>query len=158
MTTPLELQTSRTFPAPVQRAFEVVLPAPLETVFSRRFGALPPVRKVRDQDGTWGTVGQTRVIELADGGTMTEELTAVRPHEEFSYRITDVTGPMKALVASLDGRWAFEPAGTGARITWAWTVHPASSFAELAMPVFGWLWRGYARQAMEEIETLLLEP
>ena len=156
MTTPLELETSRTFPASVDRAFEVVLTAPLETIFSRRFGAIPPVRRVRDQDGTWGTVGQTRVIELADGGTMREELTTVEQQREFTYRITDLTGPLKALATSLDGRWAFEPAGTGVRITWAWTVHPASSFAELAMPVLGWLWRGYARQAMEEIETLLL--
>lgn len=156
MAPPLELETSRTFPVTVERAFEVVLPAPLEQVFARRFGALGPVRGVRGQTGAWGRVGQTRVIELADGGTLTEELTTVEPHREFTYRIADVTGPMRALVTSLDGRWSFEPAGTGARITWAWTVHPASSLAGLAMPVFGRLWRGYARQAMEEIETLLL--
>jgi hypothetical protein len=94
---------------------------------------------------------------LADGGTMREELTSVTEHEEFRYRITDVTGPMKLLVGSLDGRWSFEPAGTGVRVTWAWTVHPASALGEVAMPAFGWLWKGYARQALETIEALLLE-
>jgi hypothetical protein len=157
MTAPAELEQSRAVPVPVDQAFDTVLATPLEQVFARRFGPLPPIRGVRDQDGAWGTVGQTRVIELADGGTMTEELTSVERPSGFGYRITDVTGPMKALVASVDGRWSFEAAGTGVRITWAWTVHPASSFGELAMPLFGWLWRGYARQALEDLERLLLD-
>jgi len=28
--------------------------------------------------------------------------------------------------------------------------------AEVAMPLFGWLWKGYARQALERIEGRLL--
>ena len=153
----VELEHSRTFPATVADAFQVVLRAPLERVFARRYGALPPVRAVRDQEGEWGTVGQTRVIALADGGSMREELLSVVPEQEFVYRITDVTGPMKALVASLDGRWSFTPAGTGVRVGWAWTVHPANAVGRLAMPLFGRLWRGYARQAMEEIEAMLVQ-
>jgi hypothetical protein len=157
MTTPLRLEISRAVPVTVEQAWDAVLPAPLERIFSRRYGALPPVRTVRDQDGAWGRVGQTRTVVLADGGTMHEELTGVAAHQQFDYRITDVTGPMKALVSTVDGRWSFTPVGTGVRVTWAWTVQPASSGAALAMPVFGRLWRGYARQALEQVETLLLE-
>lgn len=157
MTTPLRLEQSRAYPVDVERAWGVVLPTPLEQIFNRRYAAIPPVKGVRGQEGDWGRVGQTRTILLADGGTMREELTAVVDRKEFGYRITEVTGPMRALVSSVEGRWSFEPAGTGVRVTWSWTVHPVSSPARLAMPVFGRLWRGYARRALERIETLLLE-
>jgi hypothetical protein len=156
MTTPLQLEQSRTYPATVEAAYAAVLGAPLERIFSRRFAAIPPIREVRGQAGAWGSVGQTRQIVLADGGTMREELTSVVAGRSFHYRITDVTGVMKPLVSSADGSWTFEPAGTGVRITWAWTVVPGNAAAELAMPLFGWLWRGYARLALTEIETLLL--
>ncbi len=152
----LELQQSRTYPVPVEDAFTRTLAAPLELVMSRRYGVLPPVRRVRDQVGPWGTPGQTRVIELADGGSMREELLTVVPEEEFRYRITEVTGPMTALVTSLDGRWGFEPAGTGVRVTWSWSVPPRGSAARLLMPAFARLWRGYARQALEQLEPLIL--
>jgi len=156
MTTPLRLEQSRAIPASPEEAFDLVLPTPLTEIFSRRYGPLPPIRGVRDQDGVWANVGQTRTILLADGGTMREELTKVERPTEFAYRIDGITGAMKPLVSSVDGRWSFAPAGTGVRITWAWTVHPASGVANLAMPVFARLWRGYARQALEQIEGLLL--
>lgn len=156
MTTPRHLEYSRTFPVPVEDAFDRVLPSPLPYVFGRRYGVLPPIREVRDQAGEWGTVGQTRTILLADGGSMREELTLVeRPHR-FGYRIADVTGPMKLLASGLDGQWSFVPAGTGVRITWEWELYPASGAAGLAMPAFARVWRGYARQGMEEIERLLV--
>ena len=158
MTTPRRLEQSRAYPVEVARAYATVVSAPLEQVFTRRYLALPAVREVRDQLGAWGTVGQTRTVVLADGGTMREELAEVVDGHRFGYRISDVTGPMKALVGSLDGTWAFDPVGTGTRITWTWTVRPASSAAGLAMPVFERLWHGYARQALDGLEDLLLEP
>src|ERR1700712_2216006 len=157
MTQPLVVSSSRAYPVPVDRAFGFVLPTPLEEIFDRRFGPLPPISGVEGQDGSWGTVGQTRTIKLSDGGTMREELTEVDAPGGFGYRITEVTGAMRPLVASVEGRWSFDAVGTGVRITWQWTVHPASSVAELAMPLFGWLWKGYARQAMDRLETLMLD-
>lgn len=156
MTTAVHLEQSRAFPVSVEHAFAVVLPTPLPEIFHRRYGAIPAIREVRDQQGTWGTVGQTRTIVLADGGTMREELTRVERSHQFGYRITNITGPMKLLGASLEGLWAFDPVGTGVGITWSWELEPASSAAGLAMPVFARLWHGYARQAMEEIEAVLL--
>jgi hypothetical protein len=152
----LELESSRTFPVSVEHAYDVVLPTPLPGVFSRRYAAIPAVREVRGQQGEWGTVGQTRTIRLADGGTLRETLTSVDRPNAFDYLISDVTGPMKPIVTGLEGRWRFEPAGTGVRITWAWTVHPRGRLGDLAMPVFARMWRGYARQAMDEIEHLLV--
>lgn len=151
------LEKSRTFPVSVEHAFDVVLAAPLTDIFSRRYGVIAPIKAVEGQVGAWGTaVGQTRSIRLSDGGTMGETLTALdRPHR-FGYTITDVSGPMKALVVSADGAWTFDPAGTGVRITWTWEITPTANAGRLAMPLFAKLWEGYARQAMDEIERILV--
>ncbi len=149
------LSQSRAVPVPLDEAFDRVLPHPLPEIFRRRRLAIPPIREVRDQAGEWGTVGQTRTIATADGGTMLETLTSIdRPHS-FGYTISDVRGPMKPLVASADGLWSFEAAGTGTRITWTWVLTPTAA-GRVVMPAFGAMWRGYARQALEEVEAILL--
>jgi hypothetical protein len=151
------VSASRTVPVDVERAFDVVLTEPLPRLFSRRYGPIAPIREVRDQTGdVWGSVGQTRRIVLTDGGAMSERLTTVARPTSFGYVISDLKGPFKALISSLDGEWTFEAAGTGTRITWSWTLHPASSLGGYAMPVFARLWRGYARQALEEVEKVLV--
>ena len=155
MSSPLKLEHAATFPVPVERAYDVVLSAPLDQIFRRRFWAIPPIVGVRDQVGEWGTPGQTRTIVMADKGTLREELTHAQRPDSFGYVISQVTGPMKPLVSSAEGHWAFTPEGEGTRITWAWTVHPRSAVAALAMPVFARLWRGNARQGFDELGTLL---
>jgi hypothetical protein len=152
----VELSASRTYPAGVARSFDTVLPLPLPYVFAHRYAAIPPVTQVRDQ-GAWTTVGETRTIVLGDGGTILETLTEVdRPHA-FGYRLTDITGPLKPLATSIDGRFTFEPAGTGVRITWTWTVHPRGRLGAAAMPLFGRMWRPYARTALDRLEAVLLD-
>jgi hypothetical protein len=151
------VSASRTVPVEVQRAFDAVLTEPLPRIFSRRYGPIAPIREVRDQTGgVWGTVGQSRRIVLTDGGSMTERLTTVERPTSFGYEISELGGPLKALVGSITGEWRFEAAGTGTRITWSWEIQPASSIGRYALPVFARLWRGYARQALEEIEEILV--
>lgn len=156
MASPLEVQRSRTYPVAVADAFSLLLSAPLDVVFRHRYGPLPPIRSISGQVGAWSSAGQTRVIHLAGGGTMREELTSVEAPAEFRYAITDLTGPLTALASHVDGSWRTEPVGTGVRVTWRWTVYPASSVAAYAMPVFGRLWQGYAARALDEIEHVLL--
>ncbi len=153
----VRMEQSRTFPVTVERAYDVVLPAPLTDIFSRRYGLIAPIADVEGQQGVWGTaVGRTRTIRLSDGGTMLETLTVLdRPHR-FGYTIANITGMMKALVVSVDGTWTFDPAGSGVRITWAWDVTPTARAGRAAMPLFSKLWAGYARQAMEQIEHILV--
>ena len=151
------LEYTRTFPVSVEHAYDVVLPAPLPTIFRRRYLAIAPIAEVTGPDGDWGTAtGQTRTIRMQDNGAMLETLTSIeRPHH-FGYTISGITGAMKPLVAEAQGVWAFEPAGTGVRITWSWDVTPTARLGRAAMPVFSRLWQGYARQAFDEIERLLL--
>jgi hypothetical protein len=152
---PVEMSCTRTYPVTVERAFDVVLPYPLERVFDRRYAAIPSIRAT-EQDGVWGEVGQIRTVLLTGGGSMREQLTSVERPSAFSYRLTDVTGPMKALADHIDGTWSFTPAGTGARITWHWTLYPKSAVVAAALPLFVRMWNGYARLALAHIEELLV--
>lgn len=151
----LTLRASRSIPVPVGEAYAAVLPMPLPLIFGRRYLALPPIKEVRDQDGEWGTVGQTRTIVLADRGTMRETLTSVTPGTSFGYDITPVTGPLKPLVVAAQGLWSFAPAGNGVEVSWQWILEPTRA-GVLVMPALGRMWQGYARQALEEVEKALL--
>lgn len=157
MTTPVRVEQSRAIPVDVERTFDVTLSAPLTTIFCRRYALLPPVKEVRGQNGTWGQVGQVRVVVTADGGTMRETLTDVDAPHSFSYQLSDVTGPMRPLVDSIEGSWEFAPKGTGTLITWRWTLHPRR-FGAPFMPLIIKMWRSYARKALEQLSELLLAP
>ena len=68
MVAPYPLSESATLPVSPEVAFDTVLAAPLEDILGERVGLIPAITGCRGQDGAWGTVGQTRVIEMADGG------------------------------------------------------------------------------------------
>ncbi|GAB3587678.1 SRPBCC family protein [Calidifontibacter terrae] len=151
----VKLSQSRAVPVPLEETFDRVLVHPLPEVFARRSLAIPPIKDVRGQVGQWGSAGQTRTIVLTDGGTMLETLDRVDRPDSFGYTISQVTGAMKPLVTSAIGRWDFEAAGTGTRITWTWLVTP-TTVGRLAMPVFGAMWNGYASKALAQLETILV--
>ena len=65
--------------------------------------------------------------------------------------ITDFKGPLAALLVKVDGEFLFTPAGTDARIMWRYNMFPRSGLAASALRAFGWFWRGYARQMLEEL-------
>ena len=152
----LHLEASRTVPGNVDDAFAQVLAAPLEQLFRRRYAAIAPISAVYGQDGEWGSAGQIRTIALSDGGELQETLTEVDEPSSFAYTISVARGPNRFLIGGVVGRWSFESAGTGTRITWSWEVTSANKAAVAAMPLFGRMWRGYARQALEEVEELLV--
>jgi hypothetical protein len=100
---------------------------PLPTLFRRWYGPIPPISRVLNQTGDWDAVGQTRTVALTEGGSIREELT----HIDAPYSFT-------------------------LSVTWRWTLYPRCRLAARALPVFGRLWRGYARQALEELSNLLV--
>ncbi|MCU1369627.1 MAG: hypothetical protein JWO77_821 [Ilumatobacteraceae bacterium] len=155
MASPHHVSATRTFPVPFDGAYQQTIEWPLEELFPKRFGPIPPIVRT-DQDGTWGSVGQVRTIHLSDGGSMQERLVRADAPDAFGYEITGITGPMKPLASRIEGTWAFEPVGTGTRITWSWTIHAKSSASALILPVFGLIWKGYARRALDHLEGLLL--
>jgi hypothetical protein len=155
MATPITVEQSRAIPAEPQRTFEGALTIPLAQLFRRRYLLLPPIKEVRGQAGVWGQVGQSRTIVTTDGGTMREVLTDVEPPHSFGYRLSEITGPLRPLVDSVDGQWSFVPHGTGTLVTWRWVLQPTSVGAYVMPPITS-MWRGYARQALELLSEQLL--
>jgi hypothetical protein len=153
--TPISVEQSRAIPVDVQHAFDGTLPISLPTIFCRRYALLPPIKEVRGQVGTWGQVGQVRTVVTSDGGTMREVLTDVDAPHSFSYQLSDITGPMRPLVESIEGRWEFTSKGTGTLITWRWTLHPRGVGAPF-MPLLVKMWLRYAKQSLEQLSELLL--
>ena len=150
----LELTASRVVDGDVDRAFSRVLPMPLERLFVRWYGPIPPIR-LTEGPLPWQTPGQQRRVELVGPGWMRETLTEVEPPHQFSYRLDNIRGPMKGLIASVDGRWAFAPSGAGTTVTWSWSVTPRAATRWL-LPVFGRFWQGYADRALRRLDELLV--
>ncbi len=153
---PLHLEQSRTYPCGVARAFDAVLPMPLPQLFARRAGVLPAVTATRDQVGSWDAAGDARTLELADRSTVRETLLTVRRPAEFTYRLADPTGPMKAVIGAVEGRFGFEKAGTGVRLTWAWSIRPASRLATPLLPLVERSWHLMARRMLDDLEATLV--
>ena len=137
-------------------AFDRLVAARLPEVFSRRYAAFPAVHEVTGEPGEWGTVGQTRTIRLADGGSLRQTLTSVdRPHS-YAYVLDDIHGRLRPFIRTVDGVWSITPQDTGAQVGWAWTMHPKAPPARLTMNVIGRMWKGYADRALVELETILM--
>jgi polyketide cyclase/dehydrase/lipid transport protein len=152
---PITVEQSRAIPLELERTFDLTLPMALTAIFSRRYLLLPPVKEVRGQNGVWGQVGQSRTVVTTDGGTMRELLTEVDAPHSFSYRLSDISGPLRPLLDSIDGHWTFATQGTGTLITWRWILHP-KGIGALFLPVITLMWPGYARQALELLSEHLL--
>jgi hypothetical protein len=147
---------SRAIPVTVEDAFARTLPIPLPVICSQWYGVFPPIKDVRDQTGAWDAAGQTRAITMVGGGSVHETLTSVDPPRSFGYTLSDIRGPMSALVSSVDGKWSFAPVGTGTTVTWQWTIHAKSSLVARLLPLFGQMWKGYARLTLEKLSDQLV--
>lgn len=150
---------SRSVAAPPDEAFECVRQVALPEMFDRRSGPIPAVREIRDREGEWSAPGEARTLVLADGGRLRQRLVRLDPPHGIDYTISDIHGPMRPLVTSVDGRWRFEhergAASPGTRVTWAWTFHPAHPATAPLLPVIGRFWRGYARHGLDRLEQML---
>jgi hypothetical protein len=151
----LVVAQSRFIPISSEIAFHPMLVMPLTEVFKRWYGPIPPIKEVRDQIGGWDAAGQTRTVRLVGGGGMREELTSVDAPRSFGYRLAEVKGPMALLVDHVVGEWVFAPAEGGTELTWRWNIYAKSPLTSWALPVFGRLWKGYARQTLQELSVLL---
>jgi hypothetical protein len=155
MSQPVVVEQSRAIPVTAEAAFAGALEIPLPTLLHRRHGPFPPIKTVQGQTH-WAHSGDSRIVVPAGGGSMRETLTAVNAPQSFGYVITEIAGPMALLVSQVDGLWTFHAQGAGTRVSWRWTLHPSSTFTTPLVRVLGWLWDGYARQALESLSDYLV--
>ena len=151
MPRPTEVRESAPILASPEAVFEAALSLPLPQLYSRRYGPMPPIVEVRDQEGEWTTPGQTRTFVTADGGSMHEEMLSIERPTEFTNELSKITGPFKPLVSKVVETWRFRELGTGTEATWEWNLYPTSAVTAVAMPIVARLWRGYARAALAQL-------
>jgi Polyketide cyclase / dehydrase and lipid transport len=156
MAEPLVVEQSRTIPMGQDDVFRDMVPMPLPSLFRKWYGPIPPIKEVRDQTGHWDAAGQSRTVVLVGGGSMREELTQFNPPHSFGYTLSNIKGPLSPLVGKVDGEWTFEPLGSGTNVVWRWTIYPRTGLTAPLLPVFGMLWKGYARQSLEELSKQLV--
>jgi hypothetical protein len=148
-----DLTAARIVAGDLGRVFEQTLQLPLAELFVHWNGPLPPVRST-DGPVPWGSPGQRRTVDLVGPGRFTETLTEVVAPIHFGYRLDDIRGPMRGLVARVAGRWEFAAEPTGTKITWAWTV-TAKNRMGWVLPAFAWFWNGYAERALRTLDDVL---
>jgi hypothetical protein len=156
MPAPTTVRRTRAIAVPIETAFDAALSLPLPQLYCRRYGPMPPIVEVRDQQGAWDTPGQTRVFRTADGGSMREEMLSIDRPYQFSNRLTVLQGPFKPLVATVEESWTFHEVGSATEATWEWNLYPRSAAARLVLPLIGKLWLGYARGVLEQLSVEVL--
>ncbi len=155
MAQPVLMEQSRSIPVNGEDAFRGTLMMNVAAVFHRWYGPFPAIRQVVSKDNTWGTVGQTRTLKMAGGGSAVEELTKVDPPHYFTYEVGNIKGPLSLVAKGIDGEFEFTPADTGTEATWRWKVYPRSALTRPAVAALLPFWHGWARQALEVLSNQL---
>jgi hypothetical protein len=134
--------------APRAAAFACIAPIDLSKIFPR-YGPLPAVVGTSDESGAWDHVGATRTVNLSDGSSVREELTAYVEGERFLYRLSPVKSPLRFVVRYAAGAWEFtdQPEGV-THVRWTYTFHPRQGRRWLVSAFLRPLWERYQRRAL----------
>lgn len=151
---PIVIEIQGQIPVPIETVFDVFMPIDLTSIM-HGYGPLPAVSAVEDQTGAWDSVGESRIVRLADGHGMLETLTRVDRPKGFAYTLSNLTNVLRLLVHRFHGTWAFEDCSTAGgapvvRATWRYEFDARSRFTR---PIAGWIltlfWRPYMERALE---------
>lgn len=151
---PIVIEVEGRLAASPETVFDVFLPIDLTSIM-RGYGPLSAVTGVEDQTGDWSSIGESRIIRLADGHAMLETLTRVDRPDGFSYTLSHLTNVLRLLVHRFHGRWTFVDESTpgGAPVVRAHWRYEFDVRSRLTRPLAGWIlsrfWRPYMEDALE---------
>ena len=121
------------------------------------YGPLPAVVRTSEVTGAWEIPGSARLIHLADGSTVREQLTHHQPSQHFAYRVWEFGNPILGVLATqARGEWLFSPTANGTQVTWTYTFTAKNAAA--ALPLSGiaqLLWRGYMDVCLKNTQRLM---
>ena len=153
---PIVVEVQGQVPAPVDLVYDVFRRADLASIM-RGYGPLPAVAGVEDQTGDWDSIGESRIIRLADGHGMLETLTSVDPPNGFGYTLSELTNVLRFLVLRFHGRWQFESISGPdeppvVRAHWRYAFEPRSRLTRpLSRFILARFWRPYMAAALERV-------
>jgi hypothetical protein len=124
------------------------------------YGPLPAVVRTSENTGPWNTPGSARLIHLADGSTVREQVTEYAAPNRFAYRVWEFgNSVIKALATQARGEWTFEAVPEGTKVIWTYTFTAKNGLA--AVPLSGitqMLWRGYMDVCLENSQQQFSKP
>jgi hypothetical protein len=122
------------------------------------YGPLPAVLRTSGNTGPWDRPGSARVVHLADGSTVREQLTGYDSPKRFTYRVWEFGNPIvRTLATQAKGEWDFVATAEGTQVTWTYTFQAKNAAA--ALPLSGIaqiLWRGYMDVCLENTQKIML--
>jgi Polyketide cyclase / dehydrase and lipid transport len=121
------------------------------TVFYKRYGPLPAVTGVRDQEGEWNVAGSRRVLNLSDGGHVREVITDADSPTFFAYDSHDFQKIFGKLVYGSRAEWTFSEAPGGTRIHWNYSFHPRPKRALAVRAIVRAFWGPYMHKVLKKI-------
>lgn len=119
--------------------------------FYPRFGVIPATIGVKEQTGPWNVVGQSRMLELGDGGHVIETITDVQQPTFFAYELTDFQKVFKVLVDHARAEWTFTPVEGGTLVSWSYEFFPRARWGWLLNIIVARAWEPYMRSVLPEI-------
>lgn len=121
------------------------------------YGPLPAVVGTSQNTGPWDQPGSARLIHLADGSTLREQVTHHDGPRFFAYRVWEFGNPIvRRLAEEARGEWTFVAVPEGTQVTWTYTFSAKNGWA--ALPLSGIaqvLWRGYMDVCLDNAVRLM---
>ena len=146
-----------TIPRPRADVFDVVAAEDVLPKVLTGYGPLPAVVATSDTTGPWDRPGSARVVHLADGSTLREQVTAYRRPGYFSYRVWAFDNPViNSLASGGRGEWIFTDVPGGTHVRWTYAFKRRSVLAGVPLSlVIHTLWRGYMDVCLANTRRLL---
>lgn len=160
---PQEIAITRqaVLPGPAHEVFAVIAVEDILPKVLTGYGPLPGVVSTSEHTGPWNRPGSARVIHLADGSTVREQITHYDSPRHFAYRVWAFGHPiLRRMASGARGEWIFQPdtAGTsaGTHVTWTYTFISSSRVLAPALYLFVRLfWRGYMDVCLRNAQRLM---
>ena len=109
---------------------------PLEAVLPGG-GSLPGVVGTEPAPGpVWGEPGAGRRVHLSDGTAVSEAITEAAPPGRFAYQVWEFERLPGLLLAQALGRFAFDDAADGTRVTWTYAFAPRAVWLRPVVSLF----------------------
>jgi uncharacterized protein YndB with AHSA1/START domain len=123
-------------------------------------GPLPGVVRTSDRSGPWDRPGSQRLVHMADGSTVREQVTRHEAPGQYAFRIWDFSHPLaRRFVHDAHGTWQLQAVQGGTRVAWTYSFHAVNALAAIPLAGVGQtLWRNYMEVCLANVARLLLRP
>ncbi|MEI7447551.1 MAG: SRPBCC family protein [Burkholderiales bacterium] len=150
---------SMLLPTDPARAFAFIAAEDVLPKVLTGYGPLPAVVRTSDHTGPWDVPGSARIVHLADGSTVREQVTLVDAPGRFAYRVWDFGHPVIAALATQGrGDWTFTAVDGGTRVDWTYAFDAKGTAASVPLrALVAVLWRGYMDTCLENARRALAD-